>query len=124
MAFETHHHAWLLAHPNRTVEWLTLRLAEGFHVHHADGDHANDHPDNLLLIEGSDHMLLHGIDVRKLRATVSALAAIARKKIPAWKRKSMARKAARARWRKAKTARLAAKSRRAKTVFAKSQCQK
>lgn len=35
------------------------RLAEGFAVHHADGDHWNDTPSNLVLIEGTDHTRLH-----------------------------------------------------------------
>ncbi len=54
-----HYEAWLSAHPNRTREWLDDKLADGFHIHHIDGDHSNDHPLNLALIEGSDHLRLH-----------------------------------------------------------------
>lgn len=53
--------AWLNAHPDRTEEWLRKMLREGFHVHHGDSDHSNNHPDNLFLLERSDHMRLHGI---------------------------------------------------------------
>lgn len=54
-----HHKAWLQKHPSRSAEWLRSRLAEGFHIHHMDGDHSNNAPDNLLLIEGGDHLQLH-----------------------------------------------------------------
>lgn len=60
MYFESYHLAWLKAHPYRSAEWLADRLADGFHVHHMDGDHANDAPSNLILLEGGDHMRLHG----------------------------------------------------------------
>lgn len=36
-------------------------LKEGFDVHHIDGDHSNDHPGNLALIEAVDHLRLHGM---------------------------------------------------------------
>lgn len=39
-------------------------LAQGFQVHHMDGNHFNDDPANLVLIEGSDHMRLHGMKTR------------------------------------------------------------
>lgn len=57
----SHHAAWLAAHPGRSAEWLAERLADGFHVHHLDGDHGNDDPANLVLIEAADHMRLHGM---------------------------------------------------------------
>ncbi|TQE92931.1 MAG: hypothetical protein FKY71_18690 [Spiribacter salinus] len=60
MALLDYHHAWLSAHPNRTEEWLKERLEDGFHVHHADGDPNNNDSSNLILIEGADHMRLHG----------------------------------------------------------------
>lgn len=56
-----HQQAWLNAHPDRTEEWLRQMIREGFNVHHGDGVHSNNHSDNLFLIEGSDHMRLHGI---------------------------------------------------------------
>jgi hypothetical protein len=58
---ESYHHAWLSIHPTRTEEWLRKQLAEGFDVHHLDGHHDNNDPDNLVLIEHVDHMRLHGI---------------------------------------------------------------
>lgn len=35
------------------------RLRDGFDVHHIDGDSRNDKDSNLVLIEASDHMMLH-----------------------------------------------------------------
>lgn len=46
------------------MEWLRERLKDGFHVHHIDGDHTNDAPKNLVLIDGVDHMRLHGMVLR------------------------------------------------------------
>jgi hypothetical protein len=57
---EPHHLAWLQAHPDRSAEWLAERLRDGFDVHHVDGDHQNNTPANLVLIEHIDHMRLHG----------------------------------------------------------------
>jgi hypothetical protein len=48
---QTYHYAWLKVHPERTEEWLLRMFREGFAVHHIDGDHENDEPDNLVLIE-------------------------------------------------------------------------
>ncbi len=33
---------------------------DGFDVHHLDGNKGNESPDNLVLIEHTDHMMLHG----------------------------------------------------------------
>jgi len=55
-----YHLAWLKAHPNRSKEWLSKALVEGFDIHHMDGNHSNDEPDNLVLIESLDHFNLHG----------------------------------------------------------------
>lgn len=38
-------------------------MKDGFHIHHIDGNHQNNDPKNLLLIEGADHLKLHGLDV-------------------------------------------------------------
>lgn len=56
---ESHHIAWLSAHPERSATWLADRIADGFHVHHMDGNHENNDPQNLVLIESGDHMMLH-----------------------------------------------------------------
>ena len=68
MSMESYHHAWLAAHPDRTEGWLRDRLAEGFDVHHLDGDHSNDDPLNLVLIEHLDHMRVHGMPGNRLLA--------------------------------------------------------
>jgi len=57
---QPHHEAWLRAHPGRTEEWLREMFLEGFDIHHVDGDHSNNTPLNLVLIEAVDHMRLHG----------------------------------------------------------------
>ena len=54
-----YHYAWLSIHPDRTEEWLRQRLADGFDIHHMDGNHQNNDPANLALIEHVDHMRLH-----------------------------------------------------------------
>lgn len=36
------------------------RMADGFDIHHLDGNHDNNDPANLVLIEHTDHMALHG----------------------------------------------------------------
>lgn len=68
MSLGQHHFAWLAAHPTRTEAWLRERLAEGFDVHHHDGNHANDDPANLILIEHLDHMRLHGSHANRMVA--------------------------------------------------------
>lgn len=54
-----HHKSWLLDHPDRTEEWFESRIKDGFDVHHVDGNHYNNDPANLILIEGADHLRLH-----------------------------------------------------------------
>lgn len=66
MALKSYHYAWLSVHLNRTAEWLIDRIADGFDLHHADGDHYNDDPYNLVLIECTDHMRLHGSSLNRL----------------------------------------------------------
>lgn len=56
-----HQAAWLKSHPDRSVKWLRERFKDGFDVHHLDGDHSNNDPGNLVLIDHVDHMRLHGI---------------------------------------------------------------
>jgi hypothetical protein len=57
---QPYHHAWLNSHPTRDEEWLRAKLKDGFHIHHLDGNHSNDDPLNLVLIDGVDHFRLHG----------------------------------------------------------------
>ena len=54
-----HYEAWLGAHPHRSRRWLRAKAKEGFDIHHLDGDHENNDPKNLVLIEHTDHMSLH-----------------------------------------------------------------
>lgn len=54
-----HHQAWLDAHPHRTATWLRSMVADGFDVHHVDGNRENNDSTNLVLIERRDHSLLH-----------------------------------------------------------------
>jgi hypothetical protein len=60
---ESYHLIWLHSHPERSEKWLRQQLSEGFHIHHINGDHFDDDFANLVLIEGSDHLRLHGIDL-------------------------------------------------------------
>lgn len=57
---QEHHKVWLKAHPNRSKEWFKERLKDGFDIHHMDGNHENNDPLNLVLIEHEDHNRLHG----------------------------------------------------------------
>lgn len=65
---KAYHEIWLSAHPSRTEAWLQDRLKDGFDIHHIDGDHKNNDPDNLVLIESQDHMRLHGMRDKSARA--------------------------------------------------------
>lgn len=56
---KAYHRVWLSVHPNRSEQWLLDRMADGFDIHHMDGDHSNNCPENLILIEHADHMRLH-----------------------------------------------------------------
>lgn len=119
MKVQGYHLAWLQAHPERDLDWLAAKIEEGFEIHHLDGNHANDDPSNLVLIEGVDHTRLHGWGIRLSFSTVETRrkATEARKLIPAEKRKAIAKRAARARWKKlspqrrAEIARLGAQAR-------------
>lgn len=67
--FKSYHLSWLSVHPNRTADWLRERLSDGFDIHHVDGDHSNDSPSNLILIEAGDHFVLHsGVIVDGVKA--------------------------------------------------------
>lgn len=56
---ELHHVAWLAAHPERSQQWLEERMRDGFDVHHLNGNHDDNDPLNIVLIECGDHMMLH-----------------------------------------------------------------
>ncbi len=78
---KSYHYEWLRAHPSRTEGWLLERMADGFHIHHLDGDHENNDQKNLVLIEMADHLMLHnggtrvayvsGVGKRKDKAKLS-----------------------------------------------------
>ena len=70
MAMDSHHEAWLAAHPGRSREWLVERLRDGFDIHHIDGNHGNNDARNLVLIECSDHLMLHNGGTRVDRVAV------------------------------------------------------
>lgn len=59
MLLKAYHLAWLSAHTERTREWLEAMISDGFEVHHVDGDHSNNAPPNLVLIDGVDHIRMH-----------------------------------------------------------------
>jgi len=63
-----HQKAWLKANPHRSAAWLREKLADGFDIHHLDGNHDNDDPLNLLLIEVIDHMRLHDLPLQRISA--------------------------------------------------------
>jgi hypothetical protein len=69
-------------------------------VHHVDGDHSNDEPKNLALIEGLDHMLLfHGVRNYSANKIAGRSGALARIRNSTPKQRSMwARRAVRKRW--------------------------
>jgi hypothetical protein len=46
-------------------KWLEDRLEDGFHVHHIDRNSKNNEPDNLVLIDGDDHMIMHALPIRR-----------------------------------------------------------
>ena len=54
------HLAWLGAHSHRHETWLADKFKDGDDIHHLNRDHDNNDPANLVLIEHTDHMMLHG----------------------------------------------------------------
>jgi len=63
-----HQRAWLKANPHRAASWLREKLADGFDIHHLDGNHDNNDPLNLLLVEVVDHMRLHDLPLERISA--------------------------------------------------------
>lgn len=95
----SHHKAWLSAHPHRSAEWLDRMIEEGFEVHHLDHNHANNDPANLALIDGFDHMRLHGLGRRITARNAGKRGAAARlKNSTPEERKQASSAAAIARW--------------------------
>lgn len=93
--------AWLDAHPARSAEWLIHRLNDGFEIHHVDGNHDNNAPGNVVLIEGVDHMRMHGMCVKALRQATGHLGGTKRaQRLSAKRRSAIARQGGRARWKK------------------------
>lgn len=37
----------------------TTKIPKGYHIHHKDGNHENNVPENLILLDKSTHMLIH-----------------------------------------------------------------
>jgi len=66
-SLKEYHFTWLSVHPWRSAKWLEGMLTEGFDIHHLDGNHANNAPENLVLIDHADHMMLHGSPRAMLR---------------------------------------------------------
>lgn len=66
MALKYYHVVWLKEHPHRSARWLQDKLLDGFDIHHCDGDHSNNDPKNLVLIEHTDHMMLHNGKLRHI----------------------------------------------------------
>lgn len=100
-----HHFAWLMAHPERTSAWLIARILDGFHVHHLDANHDNNDPDNLVLMDGVDHMRMHGMpfsamEMRKAQRSINGQKGgrARAEKLSPRRRKQIARKAAKKRW--------------------------
>ena len=84
---EIYHKVWLRSHPERDEAWLIERLRDGFDIHHMDGNHQNNEPSNLVLIESRDHMRLHGCDrLRKLALSSEQKAAVCQEVYEAAKR--------------------------------------
>lgn len=82
--FAPYHWAWLSAHPERSEEWLRRHMRDGFDIHHVDGDKQNNSPNNLVLIDGADHLMLHNGHRKMLRlSTAEKKAAKTNKKKPA-----------------------------------------
>jgi hypothetical protein len=86
---EEYHYVWLASHPDRDEKWLRDKLYEGFDVHHLDGNHSNNDPNNLVLVEHEDHMRLHNLRLSRLSylgRKSSQLAQIERLKRRIWER--------------------------------------
>lgn len=102
----SYHLVWLSAHPQRSAEWLKAHIADGFQVHHVNGDHTNESPDNLVLIDGNDHLaIVHAKPALRVHRLVDHSrkgGKNSRKYMTKKMARRLARKANRARWHKPK----------------------
>lgn len=57
-----HHRAWLDENQGRSPAWLRERLSDGLEVLHADRNHSNDAPENLVLVDYLDQVRRHGVE--------------------------------------------------------------
>ena len=77
-----HHAAWLAAHPARSLRWFRSRIRDGFDIHHLDGDKHNNHPSNLIMIENSDHLMVHNSSRKLVRMSRSERARAQGNRVP------------------------------------------
>lgn len=77
---------------HRTVwEYHNGKIPHGYHVHHKDGNRANNNIDNLALMRGTDHLSGHmSQDDRKEKSRKSIRKAM--EKAPEWHRSAEGRK--------------------------------
>lgn len=54
------YHKAYLSKQTMTEDFFFEALANGFDIHHLDGDHSNNDPDNLVMIYHFDHFAMHG----------------------------------------------------------------
>lgn len=59
--------AWEFEHRYNWQKHSGLKLEPGMHVHHVEGDKANNDPDHLEQLSASAHARLHGAQTRALR---------------------------------------------------------
>jgi hypothetical protein len=79
--------------------WFKRQIEDGFQIHHLNGNRKDNTPDNLVMIEGNDHMRLHLIKMRIVSMDASRKGGINRMaKLTPERRKQIAVKAANKRW--------------------------
>jgi hypothetical protein len=64
---------WMCSYCNSLIKQLGLKSDEG-HVHHVDGDHSNEDPNNLIIIHSACHTRLHRIDRKHTQETREKIA--------------------------------------------------
>lgn len=64
-------------------EYFNGEIPNGFHIHHIDGNRANNRPENLRLMQGNDHCKIHAEEESRIENGKRAIRfAIA--KAPEW----------------------------------------